>query len=144
MVGRSFDDMEHLQAVSDEELEWINARLPSRGRACNGRPPLVAYPDAEYPRRTYKCKQEFPLFSMQRVYHYLADRYWWRRVNRVGQISLGGQRYSVGSGYAREDVKITFDAEAAEFVVHNTHDKPITRLAPKNLSVETITGRSLS
>lgn len=144
VVGRSFDDMEHLQAVSDEELEWLNTKLPCRGRACNGRPPLVVYPDAEYPRRTYKCTQELALFSIQRVHHYLADRYWWRRVNKVGQISLGGQRYGVGAVYAREDVKITFDAEAAEFVVHNAHDEPIKRLTPKNLTVETITGRSLS
>jgi hypothetical protein len=138
--GRGFEDHDQLQQVSDEELDWINERLPSRGRACNGRPPLMAYPIARDPRRPYTPDQELELFSMQRVYRYLAEQHWWRRVSKVGQIGIGGHRYGVGITYARQDVKIMFNAHTAEFVVVNSQEEEIRRLEPKGLTVEKITG----
>lgn len=138
--GSSFADHDHLQQVSDEELVWINEKLPSRGRACHRRPPLEAYPEAKKPRRPYTPERELELFSMERVYQYLADQYWWRRVSQVGQISIGGQRYSVGTTYAYQDVKVTFDAQTAEFVVEDSQGEEIRRLTPKGLTVEEITG----
>jgi hypothetical protein len=58
----------------------------------------------------------------------------------VGQISLGGQRYGVGIQYARQDVRITFDLETAEFIVRNSHGAEIKRLTPKGLTMAEITG----
>jgi hypothetical protein len=60
--GRSFADHARLRQVGDEELAWINARLACRGRACNGRPSLEAYPDAKRPRRPYTPEQELQSF----------------------------------------------------------------------------------
>jgi transposase len=125
--GRNFKDLDHLQEVSDEELDWMNRRLPSRGRNCHGCPPLEAYPEAENPRRPYTPEKELEIFSMERVYRYLAAQHWWRRVSMVGQISLGGYRYSVGRPYANQDVRVTFDAEAAEFVVEDSQQVEIKR-----------------
>jgi hypothetical protein len=101
-------------------FHWINHKLPSRAKDCRGRPPLVAHPEALQPRRPYAPEREAELFSMQRVYAYLAERHWWRAVSKVGQISLGGQRYGVGIQYTRQDVRITFDLETAEFIVWNS------------------------
>ena len=129
--------------MSDEELEWINDRLPSRGRNCNGRPPLEAYPDAKRPRRPYTPEQELEIFSMEQVYQYLAKRHWWRRVSQVGQISIGSHRYSAGMAYAYQDVKVFFDADAVEFVVEDSQGKEIRRLEPKGLTVDEITGLRL-
>ena len=141
--GRSFADHYRLQQVSDEELEWINGRLPSRGRDCNGRPPLEAYPEAKRPRRLYTPEQELEIFSMKRVYRYLAERHWWRRVSKMGQISIGSHRYSAGMAYAYQDVKVSFDADTIEFVVEDSQGEEIRRLEPKGLTVEEITGLRL-
>jgi len=141
--GCSFADHDHLQQVSDEELEWINGRLPSRGRDCNGRPPLQAYPEAKQPRRLYTLEQELEIFSMGRVYQYLAEQHWWRRVSTVGQISIGGHRYSAGMAYAYQDVKVSFDADAVEFVVEDSQGEEVRRLQPKGLTAEEITGLRL-
>lgn len=138
--GRSFQGLGHLQQVSDEELDWMNRRLPSRGRHCNGRSPLEAYPETKKPRRPYTPEKELEIFSLERVYRYLAAQHWWRRVSKVGQISLGGHRYSVGISYAYQDVRVTFDAAAAEFVVEDSQQVEIKRLAPHGLTVEEITG----
>ena len=140
ILGQRFNDRQHLQQSSDRELEWMNEKLSSRAKDCAGRPPLVAHPEAREPRRPYHPERELELFSMQRVYCFLAERYWWRRVSAVGQITLGGQRYYVGRPYKGQDVRITFDPQTVEFVVWDIHDQEIKRLAPKGLSVAEITG----
>lgn len=129
--------------MSDEELEWINGRLSSRGRECKGRPPLEAYPGAKQPRRLYTPERELEIFSLERVYRYLAERHWWRRVSKVGQISIGSHRYSAGMAYAYQDVKVSFDADTVEFVVEDSQGKGIRRLEPKVLTIEEITGLGL-
>jgi hypothetical protein len=138
--GQDFEDYVHLQQVSDQELNWINEKLPSRGRDCNGRPPLDAYPQARKPRRSYTPEKELEIFSMRRVYSFLASQHWWRRVSQVGQISLGGYRYSVGTTYAYQDVRLTFNADTVEFIVEDSQGEEIARLNPKRLTVEEITG----
>ena len=144
VLGRTFDNLAQLQAVSDEELEWMNGRLPSRGRDCKRRTPLEAYPEAETPRRTYSPDRELELFSIKPVYHYLSTQYWWRRATQNGQFSLGGQRYNLGVDNANQDVKITFDADKAEFIVEDAYQVVIKRLTPKGLTIAEITGLSLS
>jgi hypothetical protein len=138
--GRSFQDLEHLQEVSEEELDWISRKLPSRGRECKGRSPLEAYPEAVKPHRPYAQEKELDIFSLERVYKYLADQHWWRRVSKVGQISLGSHRYGIGVAYAVQDVRIAFNSDAAELVVEDSHQIEIKRLKPKGLTVEEITG----
>lgn len=140
VIGREFDELAALQAVSEEELWWMNHKLPSRGRACAGEPPLVVYPEALNARRAYHADRELQYFSLPRVYDYLASQTWWRRVSQVGQFSLGAQVYSVGSAHARQQVCITFDAQTTEFVVSDDQQQPLTRLAPKGLTIAAITG----
>ncbi len=142
--GRSFADLSELQAISDEELDWMNHKLPSRGRDCQGRPPLVVYPEAKTPRRLYAPDQELALFSLPRVYQYLAAQHWWRRVTAVGQMSLGGQRYGLGSAYAGQDVKVTFDAQTTQFLIQDAQHQLIKHLPPKNLTASAITGLSIA
>jgi hypothetical protein len=141
--GRTFQDYDDLQSTSDLELVWINQRLPSRGRACHNRSPLEAYPQAKTARRPYRPEKELDLFSMDRVYEFLAGQHWWRKVSQVGQFSIGGQRYGVGVIQANQDVRVTFDPNTIEFLVEDSQGEEIKRLEPKGLTVEEITGLEL-
>jgi hypothetical protein len=138
--GRTFQDYDELQSTSDVELEWINQKLPSRGRACDDRPPLEAYPQAKHPRRPYTREKELELFSMDRVYEFLAGQHWWRKVSQVGQFSINGQRCGIGTAYANQDVRVTFDPGTIEFVVEDSHGEEIKRFEPQRLTAEEITG----
>jgi hypothetical protein len=138
--GSSYEDLSELQSSSDQALDWINEDLPSRGRNCQGKPPLQAYPKARSARRSFSPDEELEVFSMQRVYDFLATQSWWRTVSKVGQTGIGAHFYSVGIAFAHQDVKFTFDAQSAEFVVKNAQDVEIKRIKPKNLTVEEITG----
>lgn len=140
IAGGSYNDLSELQTSSDQALDWINADLPSRGRNCQGKPPLQAYPEAHLPRRPFDPDEELQIFSMQRIYDFLATQHWWRTVSKVGQIGIGGHFYYVGIAYAHLDVKLTFDAQAAVFVVKDAQDVEIKRIKPKYLSLEAITG----
>lgn len=138
--GSSYDDLSQLQASSDRALDWINEELPSRGRDCQGRPPLQAYPSARLPRRPFNIDEELDIFSIQRVYDYLSTQSWWRTVSKVGQTGIAGHYYTVGLAYAYQDVKFTFDPQTIEFVVKDVHDLEIKRIKPINLTVEEIAG----
>lgn len=138
--GCDYETIEAIQETSDEELFWINHKLPSDGRACNGQPPLVAYPEAASPRRPFDPEQELELFSMERVYDYLSNQFWWRHVTDNGQISLGGYRYGIGTDFADTDIRIDFDANEACFVAQTANGETIKRFEPKQLTVAHITG----
>lgn len=138
--GRTFETIEQIQQTSDEELFRMNHKLPSHGRACDGRPPLEAYPEANSPRRPFSAEREVELFSMQRVYDYLANHLWWRRVSQNGRINLGGQRYRIGTPLAGQDIRLGFDADTALFVARTAQEKFIKHLPPKQLTVAHITG----
>jgi transposase len=138
--GSQFDSLQALQAASDQEVYWINYKLPCHGRDCNGQPPLTVYPQALQARRPFSRQREQELFSLQRVYDYLANRFWWRRVNKAGQISLGGQRYGVRMALAGQDVRIDFDAHTAKFVVQTAQEEVVKQLQPKQLTVDHIIG----
>lgn len=140
VAGQTFQDYDDLQSTSDLELAWINHRLPSRGRACHNRPPLEAYPQAQTPRRPYTPDKEPELFSMARVYQFLAGQHWWRKVSQVGQFTIAGQRYGIGMAHANQDVRVTFDPNTIEFVVEDSQGQEVKRLQPKGLTVEEITG----
>ncbi len=79
---------------------------------------------------------------MQRVYHYLCTHHWWRRVTKVGQIGLGGERYGLGIAHADQDVRVTFDVENTEFLVQDAQQTLPKRLLPKNLTPPAITDPS--
>ena len=138
--GQTFRDYDDLQSTSDLELAWLNHHLPSRGRACDNRPPLEAYPQAQTPRRPYTPDKELELFSMTRVYEFLAGQHWWRKVSQVGQFTIAGQRYGLGVAHAKQHVRVTFDPNTLEFVVEDSHGQEVKRLQPKGLTVEEITG----
>jgi transposase-like protein len=138
--GRRFSDLAHLQAISDAEVARLNHMLPSRGRNCQGQPPLRAYPEATVPRRPFALAQERQLFSLQRVYDYLAPQRWWRRVNTAGQASLGGHIYGIGRRFAQQEVCFRLDGHSHHWLVHTAEGAAIKQLPPKNLSADFILG----
>jgi len=140
VAGRTFQDYDELQGTSDLELAWINQKLPSRGRACDSRSPLEAYPQAKQARRPYTPERELEIFSMDRAYEFLAGQHWWRKVSQVGQFSINGQRCGIGTAYAGQDVRVSFDPDTIEFVVGDAHGEEIKRFEPQGLTVEEITG----
>lgn len=74
-----------LQPALDERRHFLNAAYPNR--ALGGQPPLQAYPAASHSGRDYSPEREAALLDSQRVYAYLAQHHWHRRVTAVANSS---------------------------------------------------------
>jgi hypothetical protein len=96
------------QALVDYELWRMNAVLPSRGRHCQRRPPLLVYPQARIPRRGYRAADELAMFAEHRLHAYLAEGEWLRKTSDKGQFRIGNQRFNLGVGHKDQWMKIVF------------------------------------
>ena len=103
-----FDLLADWQQVVDYERWRMNAVLPSRGRHCGRRPPLLVYPQARQPRRPYRQAEELTMFQMARVEAYLAQGRWLRRTNGQGQFWLNGQCFNLRTTYKLRWAEITY------------------------------------
>jgi hypothetical protein len=128
--------------------EWVryqvwrmNAVLPSRARNCRRRPPLLAYPETRHNSRYFSREEELAIFDVERVYEFLAEGRWLRRVSAQGQFSFQNDLLYVGKRYARTLVVITFDPLDRQFIVKPGQlNQELMRFCSDWLSQESITG----
>lgn len=128
--------------------EWVhyqvwrmNAVLPSRARNCRRRPPLLAYPETRHNSRYFSREEESAIFDVERVYEFLAEGRWLRRVSAQGQFSFQNDLLYVGKQYARTLVVITFDPPDRQFIVKPGQlNQELMRFCSDWLSQESITG----
>lgn len=99
------------QEALDKERSVYNHQFPSRASTCQQRAPLEVFPELLQPRRPYSTEWEPILFSMQRVYEYLATFTFERKVNSNGQVTLKGIHYTAGLAYAGKMIQVTCDAQ---------------------------------
>lgn len=107
-----------LEHVQSEQIR-LNERIPSRAKACHGKIPVQAHPEALTPKHIYRREQEDQLFDMQRVFRYLAGGNWTRSASAKGQFHFADRVCSVGTKYRSQFVTLTFDLEAKQFIVHS-------------------------
>ena len=138
VLGVEFAEPTGLQPALDQRLDFLNRDYPSRSLARQA--PLTAYPTATHSGRPYRPDQEIDLLDLQRVYDYLAQHRWFRRVTGQGQFTLGTQRYGVGKAWANQTVEIHFDPHTQEFVCHSEDGQRLQRLPSNGLSKAALMG----
>jgi hypothetical protein len=134
-------DWETVQDYVNYEVWRMNAVLPSRGRNCRRRPPLLVYPEARTPRRYYSPQEELDIFQLERVEAYLAKGRWLRRTSSQGQFRFHSDVLNAKKPYARQIMVISFDLKTRQFQVRPAEsDDVILVFRPEWLSVAAITG----
>jgi len=140
-------NVDGLQHGLDRERHTYNQYFPSRASDCAGRPPLVAHPELLHPRRPYPPGGELALFELQRVFDYLAEFVFERRVSSTGVVSLGRRLYSVGRPHAGKTVQVHCDPTTQEWVCcekvkDNDQDieRELARRPVKDIDVQSLTG----
>lgn len=103
------DTLDALQTLLDERRHRYNHEFPVEAADCAGQPPLQVYPWAQHSGRPFAPHLEWALFDLSRVDVYLAERFWQRHVNKVGEVKFGGVFYYVGRPYAYTVVSIRFE-----------------------------------
>lgn len=134
-------DWQAVQDYVNYEVWRMNAVLPSRGRNCRRRPPLLVYPEACIPRRCYSPQEELAIFQLERVEAYLATGRWLRRTSSKGQFRFHSDFFNAKKPYTRKIVVITFNLETGQFQVCPAEsDDVILCFRPDWPSVTAITG----
>lgn len=128
-----------LEHVKAEQIR-LTERIPSRAKACRGKIPIQAHPEALMPKRVYRREQEDQLFDMQKVFQYMAGGTWIRSASTKGQFHFNDRVYSVGTQHGAQFVKITFDLETKQFIVHSQTGVEIKRLSVEWLTEAAIRG----
>jgi transposase InsO family protein len=120
LAGQLHLPLPQLQQLLDQRVHELNFELPSHAHGCNGLPPVQAHPELLSKPRPFSPERELALFSLDRVDAFLATSTWRRKVNKNGQINIGGhgRRYSVGRPFARQYVLVCFDPSDRHFVFY--------------------------
>jgi len=130
--GQQFADSVGLQPMLDQRRDFLNRDYPNR--ALGQHAPLQANPSASTSGQPYSPERETDLLDPQRVYTYLAQHRWFRRVSAKGQFELGTYRYGLGAAWANQTVELHFDPQTVELVCHSQNGELARRLPAKGLT----------
>lgn len=126
LAGQRFATWQALGEALEQRRDFLNRSLPCA--TLGNLPPLVAYPHAQHPRRTYRPEWEPELLDLTRVSTYLSQGRWFRLVSGAGTVALGRQVYYLGHAWGRAEVVITFDPTDQQLVFHAPHSDRTKRL----------------
>ncbi len=142
IVGNEQADVEALQALLETAVDELAYHLPSRAEGCAGRPPIEAHPELLQPPRPFRPEWELASFDLTAVDRHLASCSWQRSVSQVGQVDLGGHRYTVGRACAHQPVLIKFDPTDRHFAFFDPQQPSLelNRRPALGLSVADLTG----
>jgi transposase InsO family protein len=150
IVGHERYSVARVQSILDQTVLDLAFDIPSRAEGCAGRTPLEAHPELLAAPRTFKAEHELALFDLKRVDAFLSMFTWTRKVNKTGQVSIGGQneRYSVGRDYAGQEVWVRFDLADRHFVFYQptaVHGdlQEIGRRPARHLETEDLVGLAI-
>jgi hypothetical protein len=131
LEDRTFAGPHALQPALDARSHFLNTAYPHR--TLGGQPPLKAFPAAAHSGRDYSPEREAALLDGQRVYAYLAQHQWYRRVTARGQFELGTYRYGLGVGWGRQIVQLTLDPQTLELICRSADEQHTRRLPVQGL-----------
>lgn len=138
LTGQQFADWDALWQALRTRRDFMNQYLPCHG--CDDLPPLVAHPQATWPRRPYAPDQEAALFDVERIYAYLSSGQWFRKASNVGVVTLGDLHYGLGQTWAKHEVQITFEPADRRLVFLDQDGQRIERRPIKGISYPELAG----
>jgi hypothetical protein len=134
-------DLATLQGDLDTARHMHNAVLPSQAGNCQGQVPVQVHPEVLQSQRPYHPSAELDLFSLDRVDAFLSQFTWQYKVTSVGQITVQGYRYGVGSAHAGKQVDVRFDLQDRSLVFMDAQSaQELKRCSAQGLDITTITG----
>ena len=136
-----FRTLEELHTFCDQRRVRLNHSIPSK--STQKKPPLVASPPARFSGKYYQPQLESSIVRLERVYAYIQQGAWIRKVNQNKTLFLGNQWYYLNQAKANSKLLIKFDPETHCLLFHNDKELVIHREPIKGISLESIIGDSL-
>lgn len=136
--GHTFTDWSALYSALEKRRTVLNHNLPCR--SLDDRPPLVAYPEATHSGNPYQLGAESEMLDLDRVFRYLDQGRWFRRISQGGTLSLGRQIYYLGAQWKRQQTEITFDADSQQLLFTDEAGDLISSAPIKGITKELLMG----
>lgn len=93
-------------ATLQARLDWAVTTQRERYPACAGQSRLAASPALAAGGRPYDPAREGAQWQERRVWRWLGEQVWTRRVDRAGRISLANRAVGVGKAWAGQTVTV--------------------------------------
>lgn len=110
-----------LQQVLQQEANFYNEVFRDRRRDNTTR--LERHPTMKHTGRLFITSD----FQPQRIADFIATGRWSRKVSKNGQITIGGQRFSIGQQNACQLLNVSFNAQQKVWCVTNDEGSEIGR-----------------
>src|SRR5215467_13308338 len=98
-----------------------------------GLAPFQAYPQAAHSGRISRPEWEAEMLDLDRVFAYLANCRWFRRIQANGRLDLGGYDYYLGTHLRNQMLELHFDATQGCFLGQPAGSETTLAIAPKGL-----------
>lgn len=138
LEGQTFSSWEALFLALRKRRDFLNSSLPCA--SLGGLPPLLAFPEAVHSGRHYRPEWEFDLLDVNRIFDYLQQGHWFRKVNKNGTITVGGNVMSVGKHLAHRQLEVTLAPQEHFFICHDAAGDHVATCQPYNLTKEALLG----
>ena len=116
----------------------LNQSIPSC--VFQGHAPLQAYPQAAHSGRFYRPEWEAEMLDLARVFGYLANCRWFRRIRANGWLDLGGYDYYLGTSLRNQMLELHFDANQGCFLGQLAGSEITLTIAPQGLAKTDLMG----
>ncbi len=136
--GYTFNNWTELFARCQQRRERLNHHIPCR--TLNKMPPLRANPKAIRSRRLYHPSKEEDRFKINKIYTYLAQGKWYRKVSK-GKVSwIGSNKYHLPNAIPNTEVMISFEKKTKSFLFHDADGQFINRKPALGLTFKELSG----
>ena len=95
LLGQHWPDQPALWAGLDARRAMLNQHIPSC--VLQGHAPFQAYPQAAHSGRVSRPEWEAEMLDLDRVFEYLANCRWFRRVRANERLDIGGYDSYLGT-----------------------------------------------
>jgi transposase InsO family protein len=135
-----YRNWEHFFLACQQRCRHLNECLPCA--SLKNLPPLTACPEARHSGTRYHYEQEQKLLNMDRVFDYLQQGQWERRVSKAQTICLGNQVYYLPNAIPNSSASIQF-RKSDQCLLFQIHNQICLKIPIKGCNINDLMGPDL-
>ena len=136
--GIEYTDWETLFNFCQSRRRFLNRDLPCSN--LNNQSPYQAFAQAKHSGRYYHPQLEEQMLDLNKVYDFLGQGKWYRRVSKLRSSTLGGQVYYLAEAKPESQCVITFSSQTRMLNFHDEKEQLIQKIPLKGLNKEVLMG----
>lgn len=127
-----------------QRLNWAVNTQRTRYRLSDGQTRYQKFPQLEANTRGYDSQRDSVQWSYQRVWQYLSQFRFRRKVEKNGRITLFANNYSVGREYAGHYIDVRLDDLTVCWVMYDDYGRELRRHPAQEIVYEAISHLKLA